>query len=148
MPIDTITHCDRRDRRLPQYEVIGYHRPSDWWKGDDGIKYSETKPSRAIKVQPSLEAWFNERAERWERQSGIHSSPGAKFLHKDYIAIMTKGEAIVPLIIKRLKRSKKDWLWALEHIVDEKDNPAKGIQDFQAAVHEWIQWGERRYFMS
>jgi len=54
-----------------------------------------------------LEAQFNERAERWERESSVHSSPGARYLHKDYISIMTKGEAVVPLILKDYNTLKK-----------------------------------------
>lgn len=92
-----------------------------------------------------LEVQFKERADRWERESSIHSAPGAKYLHKDYISIMTKGDAVVPLILKRLKTSKKDWLWALDHIVPEDQNPAKGINNFKDASQAWLAWGEKRY---
>jgi hypothetical protein len=92
-----------------------------------------------------LEKEFNERANRWEKESSIHSSPGEKFLHKDYLRIIGKGESVVPLILKRMETSKKDWLFALEHIVPEEENPAKGIENFRDAVEAWIDWGKRRY---
>lgn len=93
----------------------------------------------------NLESQFNERAERWERESSIHSSPGAKFLHKDYISIIAKGEIVVPLILKRLKHSKKDWIWALDHIVDDDQNPPRDIHNFKDAVKAWLEWGRKRY---
>src|ERR1051326_2105073 len=80
-------------------------------------------PSKAVEQDLEFQSWFDERADRWEKESGIHSSPGAKFINQNYISIMAKGERVVPLILKRLETSKKDWLWALENIIDEDENP-------------------------
>jgi hypothetical protein len=91
-----------------------------------------------------LQKFFNERADRWERESKIHSSPGSKFLNKDYIAIISKGEAIVPLILKRLQTSNSDWLWALENILSEEENPAKNIESFKVAKQAWLELGKKR----
>src|ERR1041385_1698476 len=41
---------------------------------------------------------FNERAERWERESGVQSSPGMRFLHRDYATIIGMGEKALPFI--------------------------------------------------
>jgi len=98
-----------------------------------------------IPQDSQLEKEFNERADRWERESSIHSSPGEKFFHRDYIRIIGKGERVVPFILKRLEKSKKDWLWALEHIIPEEENPAKGIEDFRDAVQAWLDWGKDKY---
>lgn len=134
---DTIENC-------PEYPKYDFCPDPNWWKM--GITYSE-----AISITesledstPDLEREFNERAERWEKETSIHSSPGEKFLHADYIRIIAKGERVVPLILKRLESSKKDWLWALEHIVDEHENPAKGITNFRRAVDAWIEWGKSK----
>jgi hypothetical protein len=92
----------------------------------------------------ALEREFNQRAERWETESAIYSSPGAKLIHKDYKAIIRMGEPVIPLILKRMQTSHNDWLWALEHIV-EGENPAAGINDFDSAVQAWLEWGRKRY---
>jgi hypothetical protein len=140
MEDDGITSCPEF---APKYEFCP---DSDWWK--EGISYSEVidrgqgSPSSSSSL---LEKEFNERAERWERESSIHSSPGERFFHNDYIRIIGKGERVIPLILKRLERSKKDWLWALEHIVPEDENPAKGVENFRDAVKAWIEWGNAKY---
>lgn len=92
----------------------------------------------------ALEREFNRRAQRWETESAIYSSPGAKLSHKDYKAIIRMGQPVVPLILKRMETSHSDWLWALERIV-ESENPANGINDFDSAVEAWLEWGRKRY---
>lgn len=100
----------------------------------------------ATDAQPSrLGSWFNERAERWEQQSRIHTAPAAKFLHKDHMAILSRGWEVVPLILKRLETSTSDWLWSLEQIIGEDDNPARGCEDYSSARRAWLEWGKRRY---
>ena len=139
MRADTIDSCSEY---RPKYDFCP---DPEWWK--EGISYPETidkLESDKVVLSPFDEE-FSERADRWERESSIHSSPGERFLHADYIRIIAKGERVVPLILKRLERSKKDWLWALEHIVSEKENPAKGIKDFRNAVTAWIEWGKNKY---
>lgn len=85
---------------------------------------------------------FNQRAERWERETAIHSSPGATYLHRDYIAIIAKGmenkNVIVPLILNRIKTSGNDWFYALELIAEE--NPADDVEDFESAFKAWYDW--------
>jgi len=96
-----------------------------------------------------LASEFNERAERWERETAIHSSPGATYLHKDYIAIISKGVAnkktVVPLILKRIPNSGADWFFALENIAEE--NPAKDAINFDDALHAWCAWAKAQGFI-
>src|SRR5579872_4508111 len=117
--------------------------PADWWK-DESIQYSEDRREEAIRESiarqsETLQEEFNRRAEKWEIESAIHSSPGSKFLHKDFIWIITRGKQIVPLILERLNTSRSDWFWALENITQE--NPAKDAKDFKSAVKAWQAWG-------
>ena len=95
----------------------------------------------------SLELEFNQRADRWERETAIHSSPAAKYLHKDYQFIMAKGEKVIPLILTRLERSRKDWFWALQHIAGEDENPAKDAENFDDAVRAWREWARRKNYI-
>ena len=90
---------------------------------ESGHLYSEAIEGSVAPTTNLMEE-FSERAERWELESAIHSSPAAKFLHPDYQGIMAMGTPIIPLILKRLKTSQSDWLWALEHLVPN-ENPAK-----------------------
>jgi hypothetical protein len=96
-------------------------------------------------ISSSIKAEFNEHAERWEKETAIHSSPGATYLHRDYIAIMgigaTNPSAIVPLILKRIPNTGADWFFALENIAGE--NPAKDAEDFESAFKAWRHWAEQ-----
>ncbi len=102
------------------------------------------KANSKVDADAKLKAEFNERAERWEKETAIHSAPGATFLHKDYIAIISKGVAnrkvIVPLILKRLPTSGADWFFALENIAEE--NPAKDAKNFEEAFNIWCGWAK------
>src|SRR6266550_6338931 len=108
-----------------------------------GVDQHLTAPDhQAERPSPSspLEQEFNERADRWEKETAIHSSPAAKFLHRDYQFIMAKGERVIPLILKRLETSRSDWFWALQHIAGEQETPAKEARDFAEAVRAWREW--------
>src|SRR5262249_44506543 len=120
--------------------------PTDW-----GIKSKSGKISitsnwihfyyewSAPQTDPSLEREFNIRAERWEKETAIHSSPTQTYLHRDYYALVGMGisnpNAIVPLILKRIPNTGADWFFALETITEE--NPAKEAQDFEKALEAW-----------
>jgi hypothetical protein len=92
----------------------------------------------------TLETWFNVRADRWEREAGIHSSPSARLIQKDYISIMAKGKDVAPFIFKRLQQSRKDWCWALERIFDP-ENPGEGINNYDGKVKAWLDWREKTH---
>jgi hypothetical protein len=91
------------------------------------------------RLKPSLETWFNERADRWEMETGIHSSPVIRFMHEDYQAIMAKGPQIIPLILQRMKSKPDDWFWALRYLAGE--DAASKVHGFEAAVGAWLEWG-------
>ena len=112
---------------------------ADWWK--QGVSYADHQTEWKSPPVPSpLEQEFNERAERWERETGIHSSPVIRFMHKDYQSIMAKGTQVIPLILVRMKKKPDDWFWALKYITDE--DPAANADGFDAAVRAWLKWGE------
>ena len=112
MKNDTIGSC-------PDYPVkYGFCPDGDWWKR--GINYSKTVEQIGASSHPlsRLELQFTEHADRWERESAIHSSPSATYLYRDYIAIIGSGiaapDVIIPLILKRIPNSGADWFFALD----------------------------------
>jgi hypothetical protein len=96
----------------------------------------------------ALEQEFNKRADRWEKESGIHSAPSAKYLHRDYQYIISRGEKVIPLILNRLETSKKDWFWALRTISGEAEDPAGNSRNFGEAVEAWKNWARRKNLLS
>ncbi|MGO8698329.1 MAG: hypothetical protein ACLQVY_11500 [Limisphaerales bacterium] len=118
------------------------------WRGVfDGA--AATKANMEISVEAKLSAEFNERAQRWESETAVHSAPGATLLHKDYIAIIAKGavnkRVIIPLILKRLPSSGADWFFALEHIAE--CNPASNATTFDEACDAWNTWAQANGFI-
>src|SRR5436190_765811 len=93
-----------------------------------------------------IEAEFKERAERWAKETAVQSSPSRRFMHEDYQTIMSMGEAVIPLILRRLEGAPDDWFWALKHLARE--DAAKGAQTFSAAVAAWLDWGRKNGFIS
>src|SRR3954468_22581870 len=98
----------------------------------------------------SLEKEFKERADRWERESAIHSSPVVTYLYRDYLAIMGMGimepDAIVPLILKRIPETGADWFFALEKIAGQ--NPAEDCETFESAYTAWQEWAIRNGYIN
>jgi hypothetical protein len=109
----------------------------DWWK--EGVDYSEIVERNASPSPSALEQEFNERADRWRRQTGVQSSPTKRFLHEDYQIIMTMGREVIPLILKRLKNQPDEWFWALKHLA--RKDVAAGKFTFDEAAKAWLQWG-------
>ena len=95
----------------------------------------------------SLPEWFDSRADRWERETGIHSSPVIRFMHKDYQSIMARGKDVIPHILNRMKKKPDDWFWALRHLADDHD-AAAGADSFEGAVSAWLKWGVDNGYIS
>lgn len=100
-------------------------------------------PASSAPELDALQKEFNERADRWERETGIYSSPTKRFLHEDYQIIMTMGEPVIPMILKRLQTNPSDWFWALKHFA--RRDVAAGCDNFQDAVDAWLAWGAEKY---
>jgi hypothetical protein len=129
------------------------------WK-DETIRCAEQELEIAIRQSlaesitlsartSSVRDEFTARAERWEKASAVHSSPGATYLYRDYVEIMglgmTSPQTIVPLILERLPNSGADWFFALETIAGE--NPAKNAETFEDAYGAWCAWAADKGYL-
>lgn len=117
---------------------------ADWWKKieDQPSCYSRKSQAERPDVPVGFQAEFDKRADRWEKETAIFSSPTSFYLNKDYMVITAKGienpKEVVPLILNRLSVRGGDWFFALENIAGE--NPAKDCNNFQDAVKAWNAW--------
>lgn len=89
---------------------------------------------------------FNERAERWRRDTSFQSSLIAKFMHDDYQTIMAMGEVAIPLILSRLNKAPEHWFWALKHLAKGYD-AAEGIDTPAEAAKAWLRWGQEEGYL-
>jgi hypothetical protein len=97
-------------------------------------------------VEDSLEKEFNERAERWKRDTSFQSSLVAKIMHEDYQAIMVMGTPAIPLILNRLKNRPEHWFWALKFLA--KRDIAEGAEKPSDAARAWLKWGKEKGYVS
>lgn len=88
---------------------------------------------------------FNERAERWRRETSFQSSLVAQFMHEDYQSIMAKGAEVIPLILRRLQKAPESWFWALKHLAGE--DAAKDTDNPTDAAEAWLRWGRTKGYI-
>lgn len=82
---------------------------------------------------PATRAEFDELAERWLRETRFTSSTHDLILHPAYLRIISLGPEAVPLLVERLDRKPRRWLWALRAITGE-ESPGETLDD---AVKYW-----------
>lgn len=124
--------------------------PADWWKqiDDEPNCYGHKPTAHTPSLLGAFKAEFEERADRWDRETAVFSSPTSFYLNKDYMVITAKGienpKEIVPLILNRLLTKGGDWFFALENIAGE--NPARDIVNYPDAVKAWEDWAKKQGF--
>ena len=95
--------------------------------------------------ESELASEFNTRAERWKRQTAVHSSLSVKFMHEDYQSIMAMGEPAIPLILRRLENSPDHWFWALKHLA--RKDVAQDTNNVKDATKAWLDWGRKKHYI-
>jgi hypothetical protein len=81
---------------------------------------------------------FHALAEKWKRETGHLSIVQQKAMHPFYQAIIGLGEKALPILIKELDQSPRDWFWALRAITRE--NPVDDDVTVEEAVESWKKW--------
>ena len=98
------------------------------------------KTPAATETQPAeLAQIFSGLAQRWRRETAAHSVLQKKVLHPAYQRIIGLGPAVIPLILRELRREPSHWFWALNALTGE--DPAPAGCNFDEAVQAWIKWG-------
>src|SRR6266496_5843479 len=88
--------------------------PEDWWKKEEPIRYDEAYRPKASEEEPSLEEEFNRLATAWKSVSGgTQSSVSRIVTHPAYLEIISKGERMIPFILRDLQKEPNHWFIAL-----------------------------------
>lgn len=120
-----VSSCSATQQIQQQTRVAGANVTVPFW-------VTESSPS----------ARFAELVRRWKRDTALTSSIAKAAMHSAYQEIIGMGERALPLIFEELEHRGGHWFWALRAITGE--DPARGISDFDAARHAWIEWWRRR----
>ncbi len=123
------------------------------FKEDDIKKYVKWIPVRIFEiaepkkeVNSTIKKKFLELSAKWKKETAGLSSISSIVMNRNYQKIIALGLPVVPLILRELEREKRDWLWALEMIIGDEDNPLtpEVENSFIMSVQVWIEWGKKR----
>jgi hypothetical protein len=111
---------------------------------------TETAGTAAFNEAPALgnnlQNQFQELAEVWANETMMSSSLVEICSHWAYQRVIGMGPAVVPNILNAVSAGQRHWGWALAAITGE--NPAENTDSPKAAARAWLEWGERRGFVS
>jgi hypothetical protein len=114
----------------------------NWITIPNNIEFAEN----IKEANPAIAKKFNELTIKWKKETAGLSSIPSIVMNRNYQKIIALGPTVVPLILSELEKEKRDWLWALEMLVDDEDNPItpEVENSFIKSVQTWIAWGKKR----
>ena len=80
----------------------------------------------------------------WKGQSRYLSNSAQMAMLRPYQRIIGMGPAVVPLILKELRREPDHWFWALESITEQNPVPEDVRGKVRLMAQAWIEWGEHK----
>ncbi len=90
-----------------------------------------------------LEAAFNKLADQWDKETGFISN-GSMFEHPAYRQIISMGEEVVPLILRRMEQTEGHWFVALRIIIGADPVPRELWGKVREIQKIWLQWGREQ----
>jgi len=81
--------------------------------------------------------------DRWIRDTINYSSTEDIFNHPACQMITERGEVLVPYILEDIENSPYRWIAVLRIITNENPILEEHVDDIQAMVNDWKEWGKR-----
>lgn len=91
-------------------------------------------------------AWFEALSQVWHRDTDASSMLRRKFEHPAYRAILAKGPAMVPFILRETATSPGHWSEALRTLTGEDPVPARASTT--VACRAWVAWGRSQGYLA
>lgn len=110
-------------------------------KQEELVRSVDTSARSQPNVPQGVEHRFQILAAEWKRETAAYPVLFDRLVHPSYQKIIGLGSAVVPIILKELKRNPDHWFWALEAIVGESpiQDDHKGI--IHKMIDDWLVWG-------
>ncbi len=86
---------------------------------------------------------FRVEANKWEQETMHLSSTARRVLHPSYQAIMGMGPEIVPILLRDMQQTGRQWFWALRHITGANPVDASDLGKVDKMISAWIKWGKK-----
>jgi hypothetical protein len=90
---------------------------------------------------------FERLADEWNEETEFVSSSTTMILNSAYQQIIGMGNAVLPLIFKRLESQGGHWFWALKHITGEDPLASSDAGNYQKMREGWLAWGRERHYL-
>ncbi len=106
-------------------------------------KRNAIKYVQRVSIETSLEKDFNRLAAAWKADSkGPQSSLSRIVTHPAYLEIISRGEQMIPFILRDLEREPHFWFTALR-ILAKQFSPvkAKDVGNIKKMTEAWLEWG-------
>jgi hypothetical protein len=120
--------------------------PRQPWEDNRTLRRPETSVEgiyvlrrRYLRPEHEVEVTFRRLADDWEAATMLIASPRAAVGHESYLKIIGLGLQCVPMLLRRLAETRRNYFSALGAITHAQ--PAEGITTVPEAVEAWQQWG-------
>ena len=94
--------------------------------------------------QKALTSRFNELADTWERETYFLSNSETARRHPAHREIISMGQEVVPLILKRMETQGGHWFMALGELTGAKPIPQEDRGRIRNMQAHWLNWGREQ----
>ena len=91
--------------------------------------------------QKALTSRFNELADTWERETYFLSNSERAGRHPAHREIISMGQEVVPLILKRMETQGGHWFTALRELTGAQPIPQEDRGRIRNMQAHWLNWG-------
>ena len=103
-----------------------------------------------LRKTKDMEATFNALADKWVRETAVHSNPAIIARHPSYSQIVGMGKQAIPFILSELsqKRNRPHWFQALHDINGMTPAPEESWGKVDEVAAAWLNWGRGQGYLS
>ena len=109
---------------------------------------AQTVGSRMRPSQRASQKQFNRLAEQWTRETGHESFIQRAALHPAYQQIIGMGPRVIPLILRDLEETHRQWFWALRAITGQSPIPDESKGNVRKMTEAWLDWGRLNHYIN
>jgi hypothetical protein len=81
---------------------------------------------------------FHALAEAWDEDNlGMSTS---NYQHSAHLQIIGMGMTVIPLLLERLRRGERRWVYALRYVTGEQPDTAEMRGDPERVIRAWLDW--------
>jgi hypothetical protein len=144
-------HSKAHQRLYSRYEMVFAERVLERRKKDSLQAFARALTiEQPIIGQPivvlqdlGLGKRFRVEAQKWEQDTMHLSSTARRVLHPSYQAIMGMGPDVVPILLRDMQQTGRQWFWALRHITGENPVDPSDLGKVDKMISAWIKWGKK-----